>query len=49
MVDYTSILIGAVSVYAVLVHMVVAYLYAARQAGQDSVNATEAQVIEDQA
>lgn len=44
MVDYTSVLIGAVSVYAVIIHMALAYLYAARQVGQDAVSAQEADV-----
>lgn len=41
MVDYTSILIGAGGVYAVGVHMALAYLYAARQTGADTVSAVE--------
>jgi len=42
MVDPTSVAIGAVAVYAVLIHMVVAYQYAKAQVGSETVNATEA-------
>jgi len=49
MVDPTSIAIGAVAVYAVIVHMALAYLYAARQTAEDSLSATEADLAGDEA
>jgi hypothetical protein len=49
MVDPTSIAVGAVAVYAIIVHMTLAYLYAARQAGEDSLSASEADLAGDEA
>ena len=41
MVDYVSVLLGGLGVYAVIVHMLLAYLYASRQVGAQSVSSVE--------
>jgi len=46
MVDPLSVGLGAVGLYALVVHMVAAYLYATAETGAETVSATEADVLE---
>jgi len=41
MIDPQSALIGALAVYAILIHVVLSYLYASLKYSKDTLNATE--------
>jgi len=41
MVDPQSVLIGALAIYAILIHIVLSYLYASLKYSEDTLNATE--------
>jgi len=41
MVDPQSVLIGSLAIYAILIHIVLSYLYASLKYSKDTLNATE--------
>ncbi len=46
MVDPQSVIIGALAIYAVLLHIVVSYLYASLKYSQDTLSASEKDLTE---
>jgi hypothetical protein len=46
MIDPQSALIGALAIYAILVHILLSYLYASLKYSQDTLNATEKDLTE---
>jgi len=46
MIDPQSALIGALAIYAVIIHILLSYLYASLQHSKETLNATEKDLTE---
>jgi hypothetical protein len=46
MIDPQSALIGALAIYAILIHILLSYLYASLKYSKDTLNATEKDLTE---